>query len=122
MVNSSWIFYSQLYLTHFSSCIFFLTNYCHLLSFLKQSQNRNVTNFCIISNLFHHKYNDKKFVKGNKKPDSLRNQFLCKTSFHCKTSFPCETSFPCKTSFPCETSFPCKTSFPAEPVPVLNKY
>ena len=32
-VNSSWIFHSQLPLTHFYSCFFAI--YCHLLSFLK---------------------------------------------------------------------------------------
>ena len=99
MVDSSWIFHSQLPLTHFSSCFF--ANYCHLLSFLKKSQNCNVTNFCIISNLFHHKFNDKRFSKGNKKPVFLRNQFPCKTSFPAKlvslrNQFPSETSFHAK--------------------------
>ena len=84
MVDSSWIFHSQLPLTHFSSC--FSANYCHLLSFLKKSQNCNVTNFCIISNLFHHKYNDKNFSKGNKKPVSLRNQFPWPNQFPRQTS------------------------------------
>ena len=84
MVDSSWIFHSQLPLTHFSSCFF--ANSCHLLSFLKKSQNCNVTNFCIISNLFHHKYNDKNFSKGNKKPVSLRNQFPWPNQFPRQTS------------------------------------
>ena len=71
-VNSCWIFHSQLPLTHFYSCLF-----CHLLpsaQFLKKSQNFIVTNFCIISTLFHHKYIDKSFTKGNKKQVSLPNQ------------------------------------------------
>ena len=86
---------------------FFCANYCNLLSFLKKSQNCNVTNFSIISNLFHHKYNDKNISKGNKKPVSLRHQF------------PCQTSFPAKpVSLP--NQFPCQTSFPAKPVSLRN--
>ena len=39
----------------------------------------NVTNFCIINNLFHHKYNDKILAGVPAKPVSLRNQFSCET-------------------------------------------
>ena len=72
MVDSSWIFHSQLPFTHFSSSFF--ANYCHLISFFKKPQNCNVTNFCIISNFFPHKYNDTNFRIGNKKLVSPRNQ------------------------------------------------
>ena len=140
MVDPSWIFHSALPLTHFFSC-FFCANYCHSPSFLKKSQNYNVTNFSIISNLFHHKYNDKNISKSNKKPVSLRDQFSCETSFPAKpvslpNQFPCQTSFPAKpvslpNHFPCQTSFPakpvslpnqfpCQTSFPAKPVSLGN--
>ena len=81
MVDSSWIFHSQLPLTHISSCVFF-ANYCHLLSFLKNY--KVVMSLCILSNLFHHKYNDKNFSKGNKKPVSLRNQLLHISNFENK--------------------------------------
>ena len=79
-LNSSCIFHFQLPLTHFYSCFFF----CHLMPFayfLKKSQNFIVTNFCITSTLFHHKYIDRSFTKGNKKPVSLPNQFIgCRSS------------------------------------------
>ena len=107
MVDSSWIFHSQLPLTHFSSCFF--ANYCHLLSFLKKSQNCNVTNFCIISNLFHHKYNDKNFSKGNKKRVSPRNQ--C----------PRQTSAPVKPA-PRQNQRPRETNGPARPVSPPNQF
>ena len=84
---SSWIFHSQLPLTHFFSCFFFW----QLLppaKFLKKSQNCNVTNFCIVSNLFHHKYNDKDFSKGNKKQVYLPNQFACQINFPVKAVPP----------------------------------
>ena len=55
------------------------TNYCHLFSFLKKSQNCNIINFCITSNLLHHKYNDNNFGKDNKKQASLPNQYPCAT-------------------------------------------
>ena len=81
MVDSSWIFHSQLPFTHFSSSFF--ANYCHLISFFKKPQNCNVTNFCIISNFFPHKYNDKNFRIGNKKLVSPRNQsHLAKSISH----------------------------------------
>ena len=122
MVDSSWIFHSQLPLTHFSSCFF--ANYCHLLSFLKKSQNCNVTNFCIISNLFHHKYNDKNFNKGNKKPVSLQNQLPCETSFPAKSAsppnqLPHQTSFPTKPASP-PNQLPRQTSFSAKPASLRN--
>ena len=94
MVDSSWIFHSQLSLTLFSS-FFFLANYCDLLSFLK---NHKIVMSLIISNLFYHKYNDKNFSKGNKKQGSLRNQFPRKTNFPAKPVSP-RNQFPCKTSF-----------------------
>ena len=53
-------------------------------SFLSKSQYCNVTNFCIISNLFHNKYNNENFSKRNKKPVSQKNQFPCETSFPVK--------------------------------------
>ena len=65
----SWLTQVGYFILNFPWLIFlvvFFANYCHLLSFFKKSQNCNVTNFCIISNLFHHKYNDKNFSKGNK--------------------------------------------------------
>ena len=71
-VTSSWIFHSQLPVTHFYSCFFFFAIYCNLLNSVKKSQNFIVTNFCIVSTLFHHKYIDKSFTKGSKKPVSLR--------------------------------------------------
>ena len=108
MVDPSWIFHSALPLTHFSSC-FFCANYCHSPSFLKKSQNYNVTNFSIISNLFHHKYNDKNISKSNKRPVSLRDQFSC------------ETSFPAK-PVSLRDQFPCQTSFPAKPVSLPNQF
>ena len=105
MVDSSWIFHSQLPLTHFSSSFF--ANYCHLISFFKKPQNCNVTNFYIISNLFHHKYNDKNFRIGNKKPVSLRNQ-----SHPVKPISP-----PVKPISPCETNLPPQNqSPPAKPI------
>ena len=61
---------------------FFFANYCHLLSFLKNY--KVVMSLCILSNLFHHKYNDKNFSKGNKKPVSLRNQLLHISNFENK--------------------------------------
>ena len=90
-VNSSWIFHSQLPLTHFYSYFF-----CHLLpsaQLLKKSQNFIVTNFCIINTLFHHKYIDKSFTKGNKKMRfpakavSLPNQSPCQTSPPAKPAY-----------------------------------
>ena len=104
------IFHSQLPLTHFSSCFF--ANYCHLLNFLKKSQNCNVTNFCIISNLFHHKCNDKNFSKGKKKPVSLQNQCPCETSVPAK---PMSLRNQCKAvslrnQFPCKINIGCRSS------------
>ena len=124
MVDSSWIFHSQLPLTHFSSCFF--ANYCHLLSFFKKSQNCNVTNFCIISNLFHHKYNDKSFSNSNKKSVSLQNQFPRETSFPAKpvsprNQLPRETRFPAKPVSP-RNQFSRETSFPAKPVSPRNQF
>ena len=57
-------------------------NYWYLLhSFFKKSQNCNDNNFCIISNLFHHKHINNNFSMKNKEQVSLRNQFPWKTSF-----------------------------------------
>ena len=95
MVDSSWIFHSQLPLTHFSSCFF--ANYCHLPSFLKKSQNCNVTNFCTIPNLFQHKYNGKNFSKYNKKQVSPRNQSPRETNFPAKPASP-QNQLPHKTN------------------------
>ena len=97
----SWLTQVGYFILNFPWLIFlvvFFANYCHLLSFFKKSQNCNVTNFCIISNLFHHKYNDKNFSKGNKKPVSLRNQF------------------------PWPNQFPRQTSVPTKPAPPPNQY
>ena len=120
-VNSSCIFHSQLPLTIFI-VVFFFAIYCHLLSFLKNQKILLSPTFTIyISHLFHHKYIDKSFTKGNKKQVSLRNQFSCETSFH---QFSCQTSFPAKpvslpSQFPCQTSFP---SFPTKPVSLPNQF
>ena len=131
ILNFPWL----IFLVYFFIFLFF----CQLLpsaSFLKKSQNCNVTNFCIISNLFNHKYNDKHFSKGNKKQVSLQSHFPCEASFPVKpvslrSQFPCEASFPSKpvslrSQFPFEASFPlkpvslrsqfpCETSFSAKP-------
>ena len=63
---------------------FFFANYCHLLSFLKDHKIILSLTFALLNNFFHHKYDDENFSKGNKKQDSLRNQFLRRTSFHAK--------------------------------------
>ena len=78
MVDLSWIWIStelcQVHLTHFSSWGFFqITAY-----FLEKSQSCNVSNFCIISNLFHHKYNDKILTR------LTRNHFPRKIGFPAK--------------------------------------
>ena len=85
LVDSSWISFSTP-LTHFSWCcfFFFFANYCHLLSFLKDHKIILSLTFALLNNFFHHKYDDGNFSKGNKKQDSLRNQFLRRTSFHAK--------------------------------------
>ena len=103
--------------------VFFFANYCHLLSFLKKSQNCSVTNFCIVSNLFLHEYNDKNFSKGNKKQVSLWNQCHCETRkpVFLWNQFPCDASFPGTPVSP-RHQFPCDTSFPATPVSPRNQY
>ena len=67
--------------------IFIVFFFCQLLPsayFLKESQNF-VTNFCIISNLFHHKYIDKTCETSYPaKPVTLRNQLPWETSFPAK--------------------------------------
>ena len=90
--------------------VFFFANYCHLLSFLKNSQNCNVTNFYIINNLFHHKDNDKNFSKGKKKQVFLRSQFPCKVNVAAKpvslrSQCPYETNIWCRSSL----SFYCRS-------------
>ena len=81
-------------LDSFFYLVLFIANCCHLLSFLKNHKIVislvTLVNFSIISNLFHHKYNDKNFSKGNEKPVSPRNQF-CQ-----QNQFPDETSPPAK--------------------------
>ena len=67
--------------------------------FLNKSQNCNATNFCIISTLFHHKYNDENFSKVNKEQVSPRNQFSME-QVSPRNQFPCRTSFPLKSSYP----------------------
>ena len=62
MVESSWIFHSQLPSNHFSICFFcccFLPITAIFLVSEKKSQTFNVINFCIAGILFQHKYNDK---------------------------------------------------------------
>ena len=92
-------------------------NYCYLLhSFFKKSQNCNDNNFCILSNLFHHKHINNNFSMKNKEQVSLRNQFPWETSFSARqvslgNQFLCKTSFPAKlvllrNQFICEISFP----------------
>ena len=71
----SWIFHSQLPFWLIFLVVFFLPITAICLVSLKKSQNGNITNFCIISSLFHHKYNDKIFSKGKKKKVSPRKQF-----------------------------------------------
>ena len=82
-----WMTQIRYFILSFPSQIFLVEFLCQLLPsswFLKNSENCNVTNFCIISNLFHHKYNDKIFRTGNKKQVPLRNQLPCETSFPAK--------------------------------------
>ena len=107
--------------------------YCHLLSFLKNHQILLSLTFALCtSNLFHHKYIDKRFTKGNKKTSfpaksvSPRNQFPRETSFPAKpvsprNQFPRETSFPAKPVSP-RNQFPRETSFPAKPVSPRNQF
>ena len=88
-----WLTQIRCFILIFPGQIFLVVFFCQLLQssqFLKKSQNCNVTNFCIISNLFPHKYNDKNFNKGTcetsfpgkpRKPVSLRNQSPCETGF-----------------------------------------
>ena len=64
MVDSSWIFQSQLPLTHFSSFLV-ITAICWVSQIITKL-------WLIMINLFHHKCNDKNFKKGNKKPVSPR--------------------------------------------------
>ena len=85
MVDSSWIFQSQLPLTHFSSFLP-ITAICWVYQIITKL-------WLIMINLFHHKYNDKNFKKGNKKPVS-----------------PPPTSFPWCNQFP-----------PAQPAPPHNQ-
>ena len=109
-VISSWIFHSQIPLTHFYSCFFFFAIYCHLLSFLNNHKILLSLTFALyISNLFHHKYIDKSFSKGNKKQVSLQNQFPCKTSFPLQNQFPSKTSVPAK-PVSLETNIGCRSS------------
>ena len=119
MVDSSWISFSTSFDSFFQLVFFF----CQLLpsaQFLKKLQNCNVTNFCIVNNLFQHKYNDKNFSKGNKKQVSLRNQLPFETSFPAKPASP-RNQLPCETSFSAKTAslrnqVLCKSSFLAKPV------
>ena len=98
MVDSSWIFQSQLPLTHFSSFLP-ITAICWVYQIITKL-------WLIMINLFHHKYNDKNFKKGNKKPVS-----------------PPPTSFPPHNQPPRTTSPPSATSPPAQPVsPPRNQY
>ena len=71
-------FHSQLSLTRFLSL-------SHLLSFLKNQKNCNVTNFWIISNLFHHNYDDENFSKDNCETSFGNNDPYTRNS---KMSFP----------------------------------
>ena len=79
MIDSSWIFHSQLPLIHIS-CWFFW-QLLPSAQFLKKSQNCHVTNFYIISNLFHYKYDNKNFSNGSAKADFLRNQYWMQNFF-----------------------------------------
>ena len=66
----------------------FFASYCYFFV-SKKLQNCNVTNFCIISNLLHHKYNDKDFSKGT-----------CETSYPAQNKVPRQTRVPVKPVFP----------------------
>ena len=66
----------ELNMTVFFQYSSFFSNWCHLLSFLKNHKiMQTVTNFCIIHNFFHHRHNDKNLSKGDRKQISLQNQY-----------------------------------------------
>ena len=105
--------------------LFFLVFFffCQLLpsaQFLERYQSCNVTNFCIISNLLHHKYNDTLLERVSRNPVSLRTQFLCEPSFPAnpvslRNQFPCAISFPAEPA-PLRNQFPREISSPAKPM------
>ena len=81
LVDSSWISFSTSLDSSFQMLFFlFFFFFCQL----KDHKIILSLTFALLNNFFHHKYDDENFSKGNKKQDSLRNQFLRRTSFHAK--------------------------------------